>query len=233
MRNSVRTQLVLGLALMLIGFGFVVQLRSQATLSERLEGESEADLVEIIDQLDGEINKMRGELLEERLKLIKFQGADQDGQSVIEETENELRELRRFIGEESVTGPGIVFTVKNKNRMLTGFDVRQIIEELRASGAWALAVNGGRVDYRSSFWRRAGFVYMDGVKLSPNLKIEAIGAVDLMYQAITLPRGIRDKLGTIRGVKVDVEKSMEVTIAGLASGQELKNLQAVPQVIKQ
>jgi uncharacterized protein YlxW (UPF0749 family) len=211
--GSRRTRLVLALALFLLGFGLVMQLRSFEQLSGRLESEAEVDLVEIIDRLDGELKFMRAELMEERLKLVDYRQADDAGKSLEEQTRRDIADLKMFIGEAPAVGPGVAIKIRDSQRLLTGFDLRQIIEELRASGAWAISVNGIRVGNQSSFWRGAGYVYLDGNKLEPAFTIEAVGTSKLLYQAVTLPRGIKDKLETLRGVSVRIKTRTELELA--------------------
>ena len=215
-----RAQIVLALALLLVGFGFVMQLRTQERLSERLESESEADLAEIIDQLDGEIEGIRGQLLDERIRLMEYRNTNTDGQALLAQAKDEIADLAKFTGASGAAGPGIVISIENEERVLDGLDVRQIVEELRASGAWAISINGHRLDYGSSFWRRAGYVYLDGRRLEPGLKIEVLGPSKLLYQAITLPRGIRDMLDTLLGVRVTVSEEREISLSPVDSERE-------------
>lgn len=228
--GSFRTQLVIALALLLFGFGLVTQLRSHEMLSERLEAQSESDLVEIIDRLDGEIRSMRTDLTDQQIRLVGFKDTDAGNQTIIDKTKGEILGLKTLLGLERASGPGIVIDIKDRQHLLMGNDLRQIIEEIRSSGGWAEAVNGKRIDNRTSLWRRAGFVYLDGRKLAPGFKIEAIGDADLLYQAITLPRGIRDALGTLKGVSVSVRREKELTLPALAG---LRRWRWAKPVVKQ
>lgn len=206
--GSLRTQGVIALSLLLFGFGLVTQLRSYNQLSERLEAQSESDLVEIIDSLDGEIRSMRSELTDQQIKLVSFRDSEAGNDGIIDKTKDEIADLKVLLGKEAAEGPGITIDIKDPQRQLIGFDLRQIIEEMRASGAWAVAVNGRRIHGRTSLWRRSGYIYVDGRKLAPNFKLEAVGDSDVLYQAITLPGGIRDTLAsTYRGVTVKVGKA--------------------------
>ncbi|HEB12966.1 MAG TPA: DUF881 domain-containing protein [Actinobacteria bacterium] len=204
--ENLRAQLALGLALMLFGFGVVMQLRSREMLSERLEAQSERDLVEIIDTLDNEIRSIRLDITDQRIKLLTFKDSESSNQDILSKAESEISDLKVFVGEKKVSGPGILIRIKDKHGLLTGFDLRQIIEELRSLGAWAIAVNDIRIDYQSSFWRRSGSVYLDKEKLSRDYRIQAIGERALLFQTITMPRGIKDKLKTLKGVQVKVSR---------------------------
>ncbi len=228
-----RTQLVLALALMLVGFGFVMQLRSFERLTERLESESEADLVEIIDGLNGDIDEIRGELSAERLKLMEYRNSNMDGQTMLTQATQEIADLARFVGETEGIGQGITIEIENEESLLVGLDIRQIVEELRASGAWAISVNGRRLAHSSSLWRRSGTLYLDGQPLTPKLKIEALGPSELLFQTITLPRGIRDKLETLKGVLVTVREQPSLRLKPVKGKVGKALAQPVDPTIKQ
>lgn len=221
--KTFRFQTLIAVALMLFGFGLATQLRSREQLSERLTAQSEPDLVEIIDSLDGEIKAIRTDLTDQQIRLEGFRDNEAGNQALINRTGGEIADLKLLLGREAAQGPGIVIQIKDRRRLLTGFDLRQIIEEIRASGGWAISVNGRRIDERTSLWRDAGYVYVDGLKMRSDFKIEAVGDGALLYQAITLPRGIRDKLDTLKGVSVSVrrEKSLRLPAISLA-GQKVR-----------
>lgn len=210
-----RAQLILATALMLFGFGLVTQLRSHEQLSERLGAQSERDLVEIIDGLDAEIRSIRSELTDGQIKLVTFKDSSLSNQSIIAKAKAEIDDLAMVVGEKPATAPGIEIKIKDSQRLLTGFDLRQIVEELRSSGSWAIAVNGLRIGPSSSFWRRSGRVYLDGRRLDSKFEIQALGDARLLYQSITLPRGIRDKLVTLDGVDVSVVRKPSIQLAPL------------------
>ncbi len=228
-----RNQIVLALALMLVGFGFVIQMRTHERLSERLESESEADLVEIIDELNGEIEDIRGELLNERIKLMEFRDSNVDGQAMLTRTSEEIVELAKFVGEAEAAGPGVAIEIKNKENLLVGLDIRQIIEELRASGAWAISINGHRLAHSAGIWRRDGKLFLDGRELGPDLRVEALGPPTLLAQAITLPRGIRDKLETLRGVEVTVREETLIRLGPIKKQRDARLTEPVDDTIKQ
>jgi len=213
--RAYRAQAIIAVAWLLFGFGLVSQLISRERLSERLTAQSEPDLIQIIDSLDAEISAMRSELTDQQVRLVGFQDNQAGNQAIINRDKNEIADLKLLLGAGSAEGPGIVIEIRDRQRLLTGFDLRQIIEEIRSSGAWAIAVNGRRLDERSSFWRNSGSVYIDGLKLKPVFKIEAIGDAGLLFQAITLPRGIRDKLGTFNGVSVTVSRRSSVKLSAV------------------
>lgn len=205
-KRNLRTQFILAFALMLFGFGMAMQLRSHERVSERLEAQSDSDLVEIIDTLDHEVRVIRDELGDTNVKLAAFKNSESSNQEMLEKAKSEIVELQQFSGEKKVAGPGIAIRIKDKQHLLTGFDLRQIVEEFRSLGAWAIAINGTRLDYRSNFYRKSGVVFLDEQKLKPDYRIEAIGEAKLLYQTVTMARGIRDKLNTLNGITVKITR---------------------------
>lgn len=231
--NTMRAQLLIAAALMVVGFGFVMQLRTQERLSERLETESEADLVAIIENIDSEIERVNSEVLESRLTLLQYKSSGADSLEALGATRAEIDELRQYVGATGSVGPGVIMEIENKERLLTGFDIRLIIEELRASEAWAIAVNGRRVDQRSAFWRKSGFIYLDGVKLKPDIKIEALGPPQTLFQTISLPSGVMDQLRTIGGVRVSLRRDREIRLEPVKARRPQRYLKRVEKAIKQ
>lgn len=217
--TDLRTQLILSLALLLFGFGLVAQLRSYEQLNERLEAQSDRDLVEIVDRQESEIKLMRAELTDLQVRKATVKDSVVSDSAVAEKAAKEIESLRVFVGEAAAIGPGIKIDINDRERLLTGFDLRQVIEELRSSGAWAISLNGRRVGSSSSMWRAQGDVYLDGVKLKPRYIISAVGDSNLLFQSITLPRGVRDKLDTYKGVSVGVERAPEIRVPPIKAGK--------------
>ncbi len=214
-KKNLRTQFILAFALMLFGFGMVMQLRSQERVGERLEAQSDSDLVEIMDTLDHEVGAIREELGDANIQLAAFKDSESTNQELLEKAKAEIVELQQFASERKVVGPGIAIRIKDKQHLLTGFDLRQIVEEFRSLGAWAIAINGKRIDYRSNFYRKSGVVFLDGQKLKSDYRIEAIGEAKLLYKTITMARGIRDELNTLNGIHVRITRGETLELSAI------------------
>jgi len=191
---------------MVIGFILVTQLRVQGEAKKNLSDQPETDLTEIIDKQDIEIRALRADVAELRVQLALYQASSKNNADVIRAGKIEMDSMRILLGLDSVTGPGVEITISDKNRYLTGFDIRQLVEELRASGALSLSINGRRLLANSSFARHKGAVYADGRRLRTPYKVLALGNPEVLYQSITLPRGIKDRLSAFEGVKIKIGK---------------------------
>jgi uncharacterized protein YlxW (UPF0749 family) len=97
--------------------------------------------------------------------------------------------------------------------MLLPEDFTSILHELRAGGAEAIAINGRRVSARTGFAGESGRVEMDGMVLTRDYRVSAIGDVANLEQSLTLPGGIQSVLEAFPGVEVDIEAQEEIRVA--------------------
>lgn len=224
--QKIRRQLTIGVILLLLGFGFVTQIKVQEEASQKLVVQSESDLVEIMDRLDTEIQAMRSDITDLQVKLVKYEASATDKRVIINQASQELMALKILVGLEPAKGSGVEVVITDRHKFLTGFDLHQLIEELRASGARAIALNGQRVDTKASFFRKKGRVYLNGHRLKLPYRVVALSDDgDVLYQALLLPRGIKDKLSAFKGVKVFVKKKDDLFLPAINSNFNYRYLQ--------
>lgn len=207
-----RRQITISIICLILGFSLVTQLRVQSQAGQRLASQPESDLTEIIDKQDTEIRAMRAEATDLQVQLARYETSSQNQSGIVSEAKDNLNNMRTLVGLDPVVGPGVAITISDKSVYLTGFDIRQLVEELRASGAQAIAVNGYRVVTRTSFARQKTFVYLDGHRLKLPYQVQAIGDVSVLRQAILLPRGIKDKLTAFDGVKFTIKNEDQLKL---------------------
>ena len=128
----------------------------------------------------------------------------------------ELTRSRAAAGLLPVKGPGLVVTLNDSvNALKPGEDPNQylihdkdlltVVNELRAAGAEAIAINGQRL-LASSEIRCAGTTILVNVtKIAPPFVITAIGDPNLMESSLKIKGGIVEYL-EIWGIQVKIEK---------------------------
>jgi uncharacterized protein YlxW (UPF0749 family) len=213
--QQTRRQIAVGIISLIIGFGLVTQLRVTAASRYDTESKSETDLTEVINRLDAENRILQRDLNQMQLKLIQDRQLKSTNQDIANQSNSNLNTLKILSSSSPVSGPGVYLVINDKNHYLTGFDLRQLVEELKASGAIAIAINHKRVAMNSYFFRRHGKIFMDGKKISNPYLVEVIGKPDLIYSVLNLPRGIKDKLAALEGVKITLRKSNNISLPGL------------------
>jgi uncharacterized protein YlxW (UPF0749 family) len=213
--HAKRTQVTIALICIVMGFFLVTQIRGTQSYNQRLSEQSEQDLGQIVKDLTYETETLRSEVTDARIRLYKYEGETASRKTILNEAAQNLENLRILAGLTPVQGEGVSIVVSDKRHILNGTDLLGVIEELRAGGAEAIALNNKRLVTGSAFERRKKSIYLNSTKLSSPYRIKAIGDSEVLYQAITLPGGIRDALSSLEGVSLVIKRSDNQEIPAL------------------
>lgn len=206
----------------LVGFLAVSQLRTTQRFSQRLQAESEEDLTRILASLTTQADALRDESTSLRLQLAALEASSKNDVQADASAREQLQALQVLSGTVPVTGPGVALDVTDPNGKV-GYDTLiNVIEELRDSGAEALAVNGHRVGPASSFAEVDGAVQLDGTPVAPPFRVAAIGQPDTLEGGLRIPGGAIDALGALQGVTAEVHRLGKVDLPALEHPPSLK-----------
>lgn len=194
------------LACGLLGFVLVAQVRATEAVGERLRGEREEDLAQILSNLSAQADRLTLEITDQRLTLLALQNAAQGDQVALRTLEQRLEELRILAGVVAAEGEGVVFIIHDPEGQVRQDLLVDAIQELRDAGAEAMAVNGIRLVVSSAFSVRNDRLLLDGQRLSPPYRIAAIGPAETMAKALAIPGGAVDTLQAREGVRAEVEQ---------------------------
>ena len=156
---------------------------------------------------------------EGKLEDIRQQ-ATKDNNAFVE-VEQELKSINNLLGLTELTGEGIVVTVADSektnindenlsSKIVHNTDIIELINELKNSGAEAIAVNGQRIISTTSINCVGSVITINGEKVNSPFVISAIGNKESL-NGITRP-GSYIGLMEEDGIQVKVEKSTEVKI---------------------
>ena len=215
LRTGFGGPVLLALAATAVGFLLVGQLRGEQAERAPLEAESEGDLARILADLNAEADALQGEIAELRIQLSDLRRSSQDETAAAEAADEQLRSLQVLAGTTPVQGPGVLVTVADPNGSITYDTLIDIGQELRDAGAEAVAVNDVRIGVATSFAERDEKITVDGTVLTPPYRIAAIGQPATLDGGLKIPGGAVDAVSTIRGVKVDVARRVEVDLPAL------------------
>ena len=158
--------------------------------------------INAVAELSSEVSKLRQEKTELENAL-----ADQNkGSKALNDS---LQEAKMFAGLTPLEGAGAIVTLKDSpagqadlsgspdaRTIIHDTDVLQVVNELRSSGAEAVAVNNHRIAGAASFRCVGPTILVNDVKVASPIVIRAIGDADTLMGAMNLPGGI---LSQIRG----------------------------------
>jgi uncharacterized protein YlxW (UPF0749 family) len=192
MRRS-RSQLAITIVAFVLGFLVVAQLRVQQT-APALAGVSAQDLTVLVGNLNTRNDQLRTEIATLDDELGELRGNQARGETSLDDLRRDLADVRAFAGLESVAGPGVAVAVDGP---ISAGSVSELLNELRASGAEAIAINDVRIVPGSVVSGPPGALSVEQVSLGTPFEIRAIGAPETLTGSLTRSGGIVSQLAAV------------------------------------
>jgi uncharacterized protein YlxW (UPF0749 family) len=178
--------------------------KTQASRSAQLPADVRRRYFEGRLDLD-ELTKLSNEVSRLREENTKLQNAMADSSKQSKVLNESLQETKLFSGLTDVEGPGLTITLRDsekedmgapEDRIIHDGDVLRTVNELWASGAEAIEVNGHRVVGNTSFRCVGPVIHVEGVPIASPVMIRVIGDTKTLEGAMKLPGGVLDELRT-------------------------------------
>ena len=188
-----RTQVVVALLSVLVGFSAVVQIRQDETGS--LSRLPQTELVRLLDEIGTRIDDLTAERdsLRDDLAELRNNVTSQEAARAAADQQILVRSIHA--GVVPVHGPGVVVTINDPRRSVRAQSLVTMIEELRNAGAEAIQLNSVRISTTSWVAQSGEGIEIEGTATAPPYRISAIGSSDALSVALEMPGGV---LGTIR-----------------------------------
>lgn len=195
--------------LVLIGLGFLIAMQVWHVVSFHAP-------YKLNEKLSAWLSKV--EMERDELKL-KLQAAEK-----IAETDSAdlIADLKFQAGLTALIGEGVMIKMNDSEKIASkdenanvyvihDDDLLRVVNELRAAGAEAIAINGQRLTALSEIRCAGPTLSVNNTRSSVPFEIYAIGDKKTLQNAITMRGGVADTLG-VWGIKVEVEMLDEVYI---------------------
>ncbi|HZP84860.1 MAG TPA: DUF881 domain-containing protein [Chthonomonadaceae bacterium] len=183
--------------------------------------------VEKAAQYESEIKKLRARQTELENQIAKRT----DAASTINK---DLQDTKFLAGLTEAEGPGVQVTLLDSQKHETGDspmgqlsllihdeDIARVVNELKASGAEAIAVNGQRVAITTAIRCVGPVVHVNGVPTAPPYVIQAIGNPDTMFTGLNMRDGVLDEMRRFDPAMARVEKKKLLKLPAFAGGTTL------------
>lgn len=216
------------LALVTVCTGFLISYSYQFTQENEDANQlltSEWLQEDLLREKLNEVKKENG-LYEQHLRELQQQIAIKEAeisevQVDVGAIQHELEDLRLITGLSEGKGPGVVVTLDDSlyasdalnpnDYIVHDRDVRRVVNELFASGAEGISINGQRLTHLTSIRCVGPTIIVNGVTSSAPFQITAIGDPEVLNQGLHLPGGVADSLN-MRGVSLLIEKHEELLL---------------------
>jgi uncharacterized protein YlxW (UPF0749 family) len=209
------SQLPLAFVTALLGFLIATQFQAHEGLKTRLAGEREADLAQILSDLSVSSDQIQNEIVSLRVRLETARGSAGQEKVLLDNAKQQLDALRILLGLVGVHGPGVIATINDPDSTVGPEVLLDAVEELRDAGAEAIEINDTRIVASSAFAGTPGAITISGSRITAPYEISAVGGSETLSQALKIPGGVLDTIGSRQGAAILIVERREVKIASL------------------
>ncbi|HIW64529.1 MAG TPA: DUF881 domain-containing protein [Candidatus Stackebrandtia excrementipullorum] len=201
-----------------LGFTIAVQIRSHG--DDSLDGARTEDLVRILADLDAQRSRLGDEIAELEIARDELASGSLGDQAALERAQELADAVGILAGTLEATGRGIELIFTPGSDPISAAVLLDAVQELRGAGVEAIQINGSngnsvRVIASTSFAESGGDLVIDGVRLTADFTLIAIGDPDTMTTALRIPGGVEDTVKKDGGT-VMVRQPGTVDVTALA-----------------
>lgn len=227
-------QLTLGLALLALGFLVAAQMAAEGP-RVRYTSQERTPLVETVQDLQAQQDQLKQQVLDARAAIQNLEAAGQGGAAVTKQLTDELQNARIAAGLVSMTGPGLVIQLSDstlpvpadgnaQDYRVSGNDVLTVVDQLWASGAEGLSINGERFTVSTAIVDIGGSIVVNGAYVAAPYQISAIGPAT-MFDTLTHQQGFVDFVrarGEAFGIGISYATPDHVDLPAYAGSMNLR-----------
>lgn len=150
----------------------------------------------------------------------------------------QLQDAKMFAGLTELEGPGIKVTLRDNPKsgvvgvvddLIHDVDILAVTNELFASGAEAISINGLRLVATSSIRCAGPTILVDGQRKAVPFEILAIGKQDVLYGGFTTPGSIMSNIANSNPAMIRVTKENKIRVPAFLGVTSFKAAE-VPKV---
>jgi len=191
MRSMPTWEITLFVALVALGFLIAAQVRSEMPRVQYTSQER-APLIQTVTDLQAQQKALRAQILDLRSRITKAETGTQGSDAIAKQLNDALFQARLSAGLTALQGSGLVVQLEDAlqvsqsaggaDLLVTGRDIRTVVEELWLAGAEAVAVNEERVVSTTSIIDIGGSLLVNSAYLAPPYQVKAVGPAGLYAQ---------------------------------------------------
>lgn len=233
-------QITLAVALLMLGFLVAAQLTSRAP-RVRYTTQERPPLVQTALDLQATQDELKVRILELDEEIRRLQTEGEGSAALVDDLNHRLEDARIAAGLVPLEGSGMVLQLddatvsippggSDADYLVTGLDIRTVVEELWLAGAEALAVNGERLTASSAILDIGGSILVNSAYLAPPYRVTAIGPEDLFVR-LSESNGFEDFLrarSEAYGIGVSVAEPDTVVVPAFAGSVTIRHARPVP-----
>ena len=214
-------------AVLAIALGGAIAAQVQLTNDRALGQLSQSDLIRVLDDVSLRASRLDQQVRELEATRDRLKSGVGTGSEAIEQAEKRVNTLGILAGTLGAEGPGIVLTIRDPDRAVTGPIILDVMQELRDAGAEAIDIGGVRVVASTFVGDDNGTITVDGGGIPRPVVIKAIGDRKTLASAMSIPGGIVETVRQ-KGASASVAEQSTLTISSLHTPTPMTYAKPVP-----
>lgn len=225
-KNPFRGRILISLVSLVLGFilAYSYSLASEEEIETSMYSkEMEKYRAQLIEQKE-QNKELMEEISNKQQQIRTYEQSFASSEGSVEDLVQEAQMLRLLIGDIPAEGKGIEVSLKDgeydpaqedpNDYIVHESHVFMVINELKISGAEAIAINGQRLHANSYIVCTGPVITVDGKKFPAPFTIEAVGDPSVLLPAINLGGGVVSQLAN-DNIVVTVEEKSNITMPAL------------------
>ncbi|MBR0519691.1 DUF881 domain-containing protein [bacterium] len=233
--NTGNWQIPIAITCMLLGIVVTMQFKMQEKAGFPQLSNNRNDMIKMVHELEFQKNKLEKDLEQKKKELSNFEQAAGSKEDILKAMQNQLDAIRTEAGYTDVKGPGIIVELSDSAKrpapkddpfffIVHDVDIATLVNELWASGAEAISVNGQRIVVNTAIRCVGPTILINSVRLASPYKVIAIGPSKDLEGALKTPGGFVDYMtpSTNQGVNLSINKYDNLEISGFKGSMILR-----------
>lgn len=214
-------QIAVFILCVVLGFAMSVQYNSVKLRKDRSETARTDELQELLTAEKEKTEVLQSQIMQMQSTIDNYRDSIEHSGSAYKGMEKDLAKAETLAGLNDVYGTGIVLTLEDANVTDTGgqpenyiihdYDLRNVVNELKAAGAEAISVNGERIISTTSIRCVGPTIIINNARKSTPFEIKAIGNSDVLENSLNMTGGVLSELKPWK-IGINIQKSEKVEI---------------------
>lgn len=214
-------------AVLAIALGGAIAAQVQLTNDRDLDQLSQSDLIRVLDDVSLRATRLDQQVRELEATRDRLKSGVGTSTEAIAQAQKRVDTLGILAGTLGAQGPGIVLTIRDPSRAVTGPIILDVMQELRDAGAEAIDIGGVRAVASTFIGDDNGTLSVDDVGIARPVVIKAIGDPNTLASAMSIPGGIVETVRQ-KGASASVAEQSTIKITSLHTPQPMTHAKPVP-----
>jgi uncharacterized protein YlxW (UPF0749 family) len=227
------------LVCIILGLTLTAQFRTQAGISSDIPTKRLEEMTDLLKQAESERDALRTQVHKLTVQINDLLSAKNPS----DKFQEELKEVQMAAGLTALQGPGIIITLDDSARtvqagqdpnlfLIHDDDLLKLVNELKAAGAEAIAINEQRVVTSTEIRCAGPTISVNNTRIAPPYVVQAIGSPEALDSSLNMRGGIMDTF-QFWGIQIQIQKTDNLTLPAYVGSHTFNYAQPVSKEEKE